>query len=944
MRRAFRSLLVVGLCPFVVQSTAVAWTPVPVEDDFALRMPGSQPAQGINLEGSGRCLNCHAGYDTTVEPGFNWKGSMMAQAMRDPMLYAAMTVAAQDSIWAVGNPNATDICLRCHSPSGWLGHRSDPTNGSDLTGTDFDGVACDFCHTQWDPFYETTYDGTREGSDWAGYWDEKANTGPGSGTISQDRADVTYAQDTSQSALIDLFSGDPFYINQEPKYPTYTENGGGQYFVSTTSDKRASFADDVASHPVLYSRYHKSKYFCSACHDVSNPVLANLGYSDLADQSGGADLITEQYSAHRYFHVERTFSEFMLSAYGQQGGAATNPEFAAATGIDDAKLCQDCHMRDVTGQGCDKKTAPVRPYAAGEHPNSGLPLHDMTGGNLWMSYILATLDSSQAYYDSVNLALLNQGPTILTLDLSAGESPMDNGPALMAGAERARQQLLRAATLKNLSYNPGTGDISFRIQNNTGHKLISGFPEGRRMFVNIEAYSGDSLIYEVNPYSDSAGTLKGLPHSSSSPALGPNEVYEDALVYEVHPTSDLTGETETFHFVLATGRYKDNRIPPKGFDVASAPERLSEPAWEGASNPGYFTTDEYQGGYDNVSLSIAPGADKVEVYLYYQGTSREYIEFLRDEINGTASSLTSPAPSGEPAEYIIQTDPFFDRLRAWGDTIWQLWEHNHGLDGSGVEVEGIVPFAMAEAVIQVGPQETPTPTATVPIPTPTMTQPPTDTATSTATPMPTSTPPPSDTPTLAPTPPPVTTATATQTPTGTLTPVPPTGTRTATPTDTTAATATPTVTAPPTGTSAPTDTPTGLVSTPTMTATAPTETPTRTPSETATVTGTATDTPLSTPTTALTPTTTPAETPTGNPTPSVTPTETPTHVPPLAGDFNQDNRVDEDDLLLFIPWKGRESEVFDLDGNLVVNSRDLFLFCTSWGETREVPAAKTATD
>ena len=40
------------------------------------------------------------------------------------------------------------------------------------------------------------------------------------------------------------------------------------------------------------------------------------------------------------------------------------------------------------------------------------------------------------------------------------------------------------------------GTVSFRIQNNTGHRLSSGFPEGRRMFVNIKAYTGGNLIFE----------------------------------------------------------------------------------------------------------------------------------------------------------------------------------------------------------------------------------------------------------------------------------------------------------------------------------------------------------------------------------------------------------------------------------------------------------------
>jgi hypothetical protein len=674
-----KSLIATVVLLAVTMGGSFAWNPLPVGDDPLVRMPGTQPGQAT-LEAPNRCLNCHADYNSEVEPGFNWKGSMMAQSARDFLFYSCLTVAAQDSIWAIGTPNAVDICERCHFPRGWLEGRSDPPNASAMTGADFDGVQCDFCHTSWDPFFETTHDGTREGNDWLNYWDEtNASTTP-----SQPAADATYAEDAVLAGAITLFNGGSFFTDNLP--PTsYTENGSGQYFVSSNGDKRASFADAAARHQMLYSRYHKSKYFCGTCHDVSNPVLENLE----ADPT--QPLPTEQNSASSYFHVERTFSEFMLSAYGRQGGADTNPEFQAqgAPDITWAAKCQDCHMRDVVGVGCNKQGVPVRPDESIEHPNSGQPLHDLTGGNAWVSTVLASAVPGSPNYDPANDSLLNQGPAALTLDLSQGEGI--DPVALLAGADRARQQLKLAAAIKNLSYDSGTGDLSFRVQNNTGHKLISGFPEGRRMFVNIKAYSGGALIYEVNPYDDTVGTLKGLPNSLNSPALQANEIYMDDLVYEMHPSSELTGENETFHFALATNRYKDNRIPPKGFDIANAQERLSVPVWYGEEDPNYYTSAEYTGGYDDVSLPIPTGADSVEVNLYYQTTSREYIEFLRDEINGDPPTLTGTGAGGDPA-YIAQTDPFFDRLKAWGDTIWQLWTHNMNKDGAA-------PFLMAQATV-----------------------------------------------------------------------------------------------------------------------------------------------------------------------------------------------------------------------------------------------------
>jgi hypothetical protein len=559
----------------------------------------------------------------------------------------------------------------------------------------------------YDPFFETIYDGTREGNDWPGYWGEAGNTGPGSGTLSQTEADATYLADQALSGTIKFLSGADFFSDSNvPLYATYSESTGGQYFVDTDPNrKRGEFADAPSNHEKYYSRFHKSKYYCGTCHDVSNPVLANLGLSGLADQSGGVHLISEQYPASRYFHIERTFSEFMLSDYGQYGGAATNPEFQQLSGgINHATKCQDCHMREIRGYGSNKPSSPLRPDESVEHPNDAVPKHDMTGSSAWASYILASLDSSGPVYDPCNVQILDKGPAVLTLDLDAGESPKDNGAALKAGSDRALTQLQIAATIKNLTYDPCTGDLAFRIQNNTGHKLLSGFPEGRRMFANIKAFSDDEeLIYEVNPYDYSAGTLRGLPNAPSSPALGPNEAYVDELVYEVHLESDITGEEETFHAAVATGRYKDNRIPPKGFDVTNAAERLSEPTWHGQSSPDYFTADEYASGYDRVYLEVAGGANSVAVALYYQATSREYIEFLRDEINGDANTLTSPTPSGEPNAYIIQTDSFFSQLKEWGNTIWDLWYHNHGLDGGGASVPGIVPFEMASSTLEAAP-------------------------------------------------------------------------------------------------------------------------------------------------------------------------------------------------------------------------------------------------
>lgn len=707
--RRFVCLLISTLCLLIGFSVAYGWTPVPVKDDPYVRMPGTQPEpENVNdIEGPGRCTNCHGGFNPAVEPAFNWQGSMMAQASRDFLFWACFTTAAQDSIWAVGNPNATDICERCHFPQGWVEGRSDPTNAELMGGSDFDGIHCDVCHSMYDPFFETTFDGTREGSDWTGYWDEI-------GILSPDASLATYLEDERLAATVNHFNGVPFFSANLPASSAYDENGSGQFFLDDVRGKRASFADANARHDMFYSRYHKSKYMCATCHDVSNPVLANLG------QDGSAPLTTETDAAYSYFHVERTFSEFMLSDYGLQGGSVGIGPFAPGVFTTSRPgnaiaACQDCHMRDGVGPAASQNNAVVRPTESDEHPNSGQPIHDLTGGNAWVSTVLASSVSGSPNYNATNDDLLNQGAATLTLDMRQGLGI--DADALLAGADRAMQQLQLAASINNLTYNASNGSLSFQVQNQSGHKLISGFPEGRRMFINVKGYDGnDAVIYEVNPYDYAAGTLKGLDASyfglglpDPVPLVIGDEVYEDTLVYEAKPNSTLTGETKTFHFALATGRYKDNRIPPKGFRIAEAAERLSTPVVAGVDDLDLYTSEEYAGGYDDVSIGIATGLARVDVTLYYQTTSREYIEFLRDEINdyrdapGKQKTLIGDGHGGD-APYLVQTDTFFNGLKAWGDTIWQLWVNNK-------DVTTAAPFIMASASVNG------VPPCTAPIPT-----------------------------------------------------------------------------------------------------------------------------------------------------------------------------------------------------------------------------------
>jgi len=104
---------------------------------------------------------------------------------------------------------------------------------------------------------------------------------------------------------------------------------------------------------------------------------------------------------------------------------------------------------------------------------------------------------------------------------------------------------------------------------------------------------------------------------------------EQLKIYDVEPGLDLTtaplvGEPEgpSFHFLLNNKIYKDNRIPPCGFTNAAYAD------FGGAPVEYSYADGQY---WDDTFYAIPAGTVSAEVTLYYQSTSKKFVEFLRDE-------------------------------------------------------------------------------------------------------------------------------------------------------------------------------------------------------------------------------------------------------------------------------------------------------------------------
>jgi len=223
--------------------------------------------------------------------------------------------------------------------------------------------------------------------------------------------------------------------------------------------------------------------------------------------------------------------------------------------------------------------------------------------------------------------------------------------AILAGKLRAQQQLELAASL-TVSGN------TLKVVNLTGHKLISGYPEGRRMWLNVKWYDANNTLVREDGKYDVVASFGPAAVKSLVNLEDPNtKVYEAHYgmtqewanqLLALHPSElplsfdRVTGEVsytlgelaaqepgtshETFHFVLNNTVIKDNRIPPYGMQYEEARKRnaLPEPATQYGGPTG---TNAYN-YWDEVALNPPTGATRAEIKLMYQPTSWEYVQFL----------------------------------------------------------------------------------------------------------------------------------------------------------------------------------------------------------------------------------------------------------------------------------------------------------------------------
>lgn len=363
-------------------------------------------------------------------------------------------------------------------------------------------------------------------------------------------------------------------------FPPTGHHGNAQYVIDPDSVRRGPY-DDVPFNfhtpdEIIYSPFHRESAMCAACHDVSNPVFVRQ--PDGTYVLGALDEPHPTMDPHGMMPEQRTYSEWLHSDFAKGGVYFADGRFGGdhPTGV--MQSCQDCHMPTNFTGGCFAWQSP--PF----FPREDLKQHNFAGANTW-----------------VLSAIFDEHP-----EWETGLSEQS-----VANAHQLTADLLQAAA--DMELDTVDGDLRVRIINQSGHKLPTGYPEGRRMWVNVKFFDEQKmLIDERGAYDFNTAVL----------TTGDTKVYETKLGMD-QAVADATGlqPGASFHLVLNNVVLLDNRIPPIGFTNAAFEAIRAAPV-------GYSYDDGQH--WDDTLYDIPAGAASAVATLYYQTTSREYIEFLRD--------------------------------------------------------------------------------------------------------------------------------------------------------------------------------------------------------------------------------------------------------------------------------------------------------------------------
>ena len=354
--------------------------------------------------------------------------------------------------------------------------------------------------------------------------------------------------------------------------------GNGRYIVDPLDVRRGPREDLYNMHgvPILISPFHRESEMCGTCHELSNPAFSLQSDGTWAPNAYDAAHPTQ--NMYEMIPEQRTFGEWKQSQFASGGVQFNDGRFGGDHPTGNMQSCQDCHMPRRYGATCVFVGQPD------VQPHKDVAGHEFIGVSTWV------LRAVNALYEPSETGLSEEALNL---------------------AEARTQDFLQAAS--DLDLWQDGGDLVARVTNWTGHKLPTGYPEGRRIWLSAQFLDADgTLLAERGHYDWATAEL----------TTADTKVYEMQLGIS-DSLSKKTGVPAgpSMHLVLFDQIYLDNRIPPVGFTNDGFTEINAQPI-------GYAYSDGQH--WDDTTYAIPIDAVQAVVTVYHQTTSKEYIEFLRD--------------------------------------------------------------------------------------------------------------------------------------------------------------------------------------------------------------------------------------------------------------------------------------------------------------------------
>ena len=353
--------------------------------------------------------------------------------------------------------------------------------------------------------------------------------------------------------------------------------GNSAYIIDRTDVRRGPFDISSAPHAVAQSSFLRSAEMCATCHDIDNPLLT---FDDNSGEFKLNPLNTPAAVGDRLFPLDRSYSEWAASDFANGGVSGLDyPGIKRSNGQLNGPItvCQDCHMPMVASS-----------IATGG-PSRTVGKHQWVGANTsWQDGIVQVWDTvgADTRFDATQTAA----------NKALGDELLDH-----------------AAQLDVAIVN---GQLEVKITNNSGHKLPTGYAEGRRMWIEVYELRGATPVFTSGLLAGVVGPLIDDPYLKKyETKLGLTDAHAQAI-----GRPELAGEG--FHIMLNNKVFKDNRIPPRGFTNAAFALRDMEPVGATYADGQYWDTTYYP---------IHPEADSISVRLMYQTASTEYLDFLASE-------------------------------------------------------------------------------------------------------------------------------------------------------------------------------------------------------------------------------------------------------------------------------------------------------------------------